>query len=354
MRFPGSGGQRGSPVFFPGRAAVPGMDPRKNYYEVLGVSENATGDEIRKAFRRLAKKYHPDVNPGDKAAESRFKEINEANGVLSDRKKREEYDAVRKGVFTGGFREGGPFHWAGGSGFDPGGYPQGEAFDLGDIFGDLLQGGGFAQAGGRGVDLTMDLPVDFLDMARGAVRDLQYQRPKACAGCRGSGRAGRRGCPQCGGAGVTEHAERIKVRIPAGARDGSTIRVGGKGGERTASGKSGDLIIRLRMIPHPYFRREGSDIFLDLPVTYSEAVKGARISVPTIDGPVTVSVPEGSSSGRKLRLKGRGVPTPGGGSRGDQYVVLQVAVPKEQSKEFLSLVDRLAAFEDPNLRGGWN
>ncbi|MGZ8460241.1 MAG: DnaJ domain-containing protein, partial [Candidatus Deferrimicrobiaceae bacterium] len=138
------------------------MDPKKNYYEVLGVSGNATGDEIRKAFRRLAKKYHPDVNPGDKAAESRFKEINEANGVLSDRKKREEYDAVRKGVFPGGFREGGPFHWAGGSGFDPGGYPQGEAFDLGDIFGDLLQGGGFAQAGGRGVDLTMDLPVDFL------------------------------------------------------------------------------------------------------------------------------------------------------------------------------------------------
>src|SRR3990172_4699459 len=274
------------------------MDPRKNYYEVLGVSENATGDEIRKTFRRLAKKYHPDVNPGDRAAESRFKEINEANEVLSDRKKREEYDAVRKGVFTGG-------------------YPQGEAFDLGDIFGDLLQGGGFAQAGGRGVDLTMDLTVDFLDMARGAVRDLQYQRPKACAGCRGSGRAGRRGCPQCGGAGVTEHAERIKVRIPAGARDGSTIRVGGKGGERTASGKGGDLIIRLRMIPHPYFRREGSDIFLDLPVTYSEAVKGARISVPTIDGPVTVSVPAGSSSGRKLRLKGRGMPTPGGGSRGD-------------------------------------
>jgi DnaJ-class molecular chaperone len=328
------------------------MDPRKNYYEVLGVSENATDDEVRKAFRRLAKKYHPDVNPGDKAAESRFKEINEANEILSDRKKREEYDAVRKGVFTGGFREGGPFRGAGG--FDPGRYPQGEAFDLGDLFGDLLQGGGFAQAVGRGVDLTMDLTVDFLDMARGAVRDLQYMRPRACAGCRGSGRAGRRGCPQCGGAGVTEHLERIKVRIPAGARDGSTIRVGGKGGERTASGKSGDLVIRFRMTPHPYFRREGSDIFLELPVTYSEAVKGARISVPTIDGPVTVSVPAGSSSGRKLRLKGRGVPQPGGGARGDQYVVLQIAVPKEQSTEFLSLVDRLAAFEDSNLRGGWN
>src|SRR4030065_243051 len=198
MRFPGCGGQRGSPGFFPGRVAVPGMDPRKNYYEVLGVSENATGDEIRTEFRRLAKKTRPDVTPGDKAAESRFKEINEANGVLSDRKKREEYDAGRKGVFTGGFREGGPFHWAGGSGFDPGGYPQGEAFDLGDIFGDLLQGGGFAQAGGRGGGLTMDLSVDFLDIARGAGGGLQYPRPRACAGRRGAGRGGRRGCPRCG------------------------------------------------------------------------------------------------------------------------------------------------------------
>src|SRR4030042_4023171 len=210
MRFPGSGGQRVSPVFFPGRAAGPGMDPRKNYYEVVGVSENATGDEIRKTFRRLAKKYHPDVNPGDKAAESRFKEINEANGVLSDRKKREEYDAGRKWVFTGGFRDGGPFHWAGGSGFDPGGYPQGEAFDLGDIFGDLLQGGRFAQAGGRGVDLTMELSGDLLDMARGAVRDLQYPRPRGGAGGRGSRGAGRAVGLQCGGAGVTEHAERVK------------------------------------------------------------------------------------------------------------------------------------------------
>jgi molecular chaperone DnaJ len=330
------------------------MDPRKNYYDLLGVSENATDDEIRKAFRRLAKKCHPDVNPGDKAAESRFKEINEANEILSDRKKREEYDAIRKGVSPGGFGDGGPFRWAGGPGFDPGGYPQGEVFDFGDLFGDLLRGGGVGQAGGRGADLAMDLPVDFLDMARGAVRDLQYRRPKVCPGCRGSGRAGRRGCPQCGGAGVTEHVERIKIRVPAGARDGSTIRVGGKGGEGGDPGRNGDLVIRLRMIAHPYFRREGNDIFLDAPVTYSEAVKGARISVPTIDGPVTVSVPAGSSSGRKLRLKGRGVPLPGGGPRGDQYVVLQVTVPKEQTKEFLSLVDRLAAFEDPNLRGGWN
>jgi DnaJ-class molecular chaperone len=330
------------------------MDPKKNYYELLGVSENATFDEVRKAFRRLAKKYHPDVNPGDKAAEGRFKEINEAHEVLSDEKKRAEYDAVRKGVFTGGFGGGGPYRWPGGSDFDPGAHARGEPIDLGDIFGDLLRGGGFSQTAGRGADLTMELPVDFLDMAKGSVRDLEYRRPRACPACRGSGRSGRRGCPQCGGAGMTEGVEQIKVKIPAGAQDGSTIRVTGKGGEGTGPGKSGDLVIRLRMIPHPYFRREGRDIYLDVPITYSEAVKGAKIPVPTIDGPVTVSVPAGSSSGRKLRLKGRGVPTPRTQSRGDQYVVLQVAVPKEQSGEFLSLVDRLAAFEDPNLRGGWN
>ncbi|MGB7970442.1 MAG: J domain-containing protein [Candidatus Deferrimicrobiaceae bacterium] len=329
---------------------VQGMDPRKNYYEMLGVSENASFDEIRKTFRRLAKKHHPDVNPGDKASENRFKEINEAHEILGDEKKRKEYDALRKGAFTGG----GPFRGTGGSHFDRGSYSSGESFDLGDVFGDLFSGGGFAHPAARGADLTMELPVDFLDMARGSVRTLEYQRPKACTACRGSGLSGRRACTRCGGAGMTEGVERIKVRIPAGAQDGSTIRVARKGAEGIGQAKSGDLIVRFRMIPHPYFRRDGSDIYLDVPVNYSEAVKGAKISVPTIDGPVAVSVPAGSSSGRKLRLRGRGVTKPGTSSRGDQYVVLQVAVPKEQSEELLSLVERLAAFEDPNLRGRWN
>jgi molecular chaperone DnaJ len=325
------------------------MDPKKNYYEILGVSENASSGEIRKAFRRLAKKYHPDVNPGDRAAETRFKEVNEAHEVLEDDKTRAQYDTMRKGVFTGGFGGEGPFRWQPGSGFDPRTHTGGEPFDIGDILGDLL-----GQKAARGADLTMELPVDFLDMARGAVRDLRYRRPKACPVCRGSGRSGRRECAQCGGSGMTHGEERIKVKIPPGAKDGSTIRVPRKGAEGIGPGGSGDLVVRLRMIPHPFFRREGSDILIDVPVSYSEAVKGAKIPVPTIDGPVTVSVPPGSSSGRKLRLRGRGVPIPGTPSRGDQYVVLQVAVPKERSSEFLSLVERLAAFEDPNLRGGWN
>jgi len=338
----------------PERAIAERMDPKKNYYEVLGVPESASSGEIRKAFRRLAKKFHPDVNPGDRAAESRFKEVNEANEVLGDEKKRAQYDAMRKGVFPGGFGGEGPFRWQSGSGFDPRSHTGGEPFDLGDILGDLFQGGGLGQDAVRGADLTMELSVDFLDMAKGAVKDLRYRRPRACLVCRGSGRSGRRGCPHCGGSGRTHEDERIKVKIPAGAKDGSTIRVPRKGAEGIGSGSSGDLVVRLRMIPHPFFRREGSDILIDVPVSYSEAVKGAKISVPTIDGPVTVAVPPGSSGGRKLRLKGRGVPMPGTSSRGDQYVVVQVAVPKEQSSEFLSLVEQLEAFEDPNLRSGWN
>ena len=334
----------------PERAIAERMDPKKNYYEVLGVPESASSGEIRKAFRRLAKKYHPDVNPANKAGESRFKEVNEAHEVLGDEKKRAQYDAMRKGVFTGGFGGEGPFRWEGGPGFDS----RGETFDFGDILGDLFRGGGVGQGAVPGNDLAMELSVDFLDMAKGAVKDLRYRRPRTCLVCRGSGHSGRRGCPNCGGSGRTHEDERIKVKIPAGAKDGSTIRVPRKGAEGFGSGRSGDLVVRLRMIPHPFFRREGSDILIDVPVSYSEAVKGAKISVPTIDGPVTVAVPPGSSSGRKLRLRGRGVPVPGTSSRGDQYVVLHVAVPKDQSGEFLSLVEQLEAFEDPNLRGGWN
>ncbi|HEU5360688.1 MAG TPA: J domain-containing protein [Candidatus Deferrimicrobiaceae bacterium] len=330
------------------------MDPKKNHYETLGLSEGASADEVRKAFRRLARKHHPDVNPGDKGAEAKFKEINEAHEVLSDPKKRREYDAIRKGVFTGGFGEG-PFHWTTGEGPWSGARVSwGEPADIEEIFGDLLRGGGPGAGIGRGSDLTLELSVDFLDMARGTVREVLYRRPKACRTCRGSGRSGRSRCSACGGRGQTESEERIQVKIPAGAKEGSRIRVAGKGEGREGSGKSGDLLILLRMIPHPFFRRDGQDVILDLPVQYSEAVEGAKISVPTIDGPVSVTVPPGTSSGKKLRLKGRGFPDPGSSARGDQYVILQVAVPGGRSKEFLELVERIRKFEDPNLRSGWN
>jgi molecular chaperone DnaJ len=324
----------------------------KNYYEILGVPENAKEEEIRKAFRKAAKKYHPDVNPGDKTAEARFKEINEAHEVLSDRKKRQEYDARRSGAFAGG-----PFAGRG-FGFEPGGgFFHTETVDFDEILGDMMRGrgGGFPPGAVRGRDLHVEISVEFLDMARGAVQEVAYRRPKACDLCRGTGRSGRKACPRCYGSGIGEAPERIKVKIPAGAQDGSKIRVPGKGEERGGpEGRAGDLVITLRMIPHAYFRREGNDILLDVPIHYSEAVTGAKISVPTIDGPVTLSVPAGSSGGRKLRLRGKGVPVPGTTSRGDQYVILHVAVPGEHSEEFMSLVKKISAFEDPNLRSGWN
>ncbi|HEX9190934.1 MAG TPA: DnaJ C-terminal domain-containing protein, partial [Candidatus Deferrimicrobiaceae bacterium] len=207
---------------------------------------------------------------------------------------------------------------------------------------------------GRGSDVRVEIAVDFLDMVKGAVREILYRRPRACAQCRGTGRSGRKGCPACLGRGVTEVEERVKIKIPAGARDGAAIRVPSKGEERSAPGASGDLVVELRMLSHPYFRREGNDILLDVPVRFSEAVKGTKIEVPTVDGPVTVTVPPGSPSGRKLRLRGKGVPTPGTVERGDQFVVLHVVVPKVRSEEFLRLVDRISEYEDPDPRGLWN
>jgi DnaJ-class molecular chaperone len=327
------------------------MDPRKNYYEILGVPESASTEEIRKAFRRLAKKHHPDVNPGDKASETRFKEANEAHEVLSDRKKREEYDALRRGAFSGGGWGGGPFRDAG----RPTGGGRAEAFDFGDLLGQFLrdEGSGFSRQA-RGGDLHIEVPVDLLDMVHGVVREIRYRRPKACPECRGTGRSGRRACPACFGRGTTDVDERVKIRIPAGARDGATIRVASKGEERPAPGASGDLVVELRTLPHPYFRREGNDILLDVPIRFSEAVRGAKIQVPTVDGPVTLTVPPGSSSGRKLRLKGRGVPVPGTAERGDQFAILNVSVPRHPSADLQKIAERVAEYEDPDIRGQWN
>ena len=328
------------------------MDPKKDYYKILGVPEGASAEEIRKAFRRLAKKHHPDVNPGDKAAESRFKEANEAHEVLSDRKKREEYDAIRQGGFAGGFpgrrtvrRRGTRSRGVPGRVVRPRGSFRRRV---------SRRRGAVLRTPAGGATSGSSCPSTSSTWSGGRSARSGIPDP-ACAGSAGEPAApGRRGCPACYGRGVTESEERVKIRIPAGARDGATIRVPSKGEERAAPGESGDLQVELRMLAHPYFRREGNDILLEAPIRFSEAVKGAKIEVPTIDGPVTVTIPPGSSSGRKLRLKGRGVPTPGTAERGDQYVVLQVVVPSERPEEFLRLVDRIAGFEEKDPRGHWN
>jgi len=239
------------------------MANRKDYYEILGVSKDATAEEIKKAYRNLAKKYHPDTHPGDRQAEAKFKEINEAHSVLHDPKRRREYDLGERVIF-----EGMP-GWQGGpapGGFDAAGF----GFNVGgmeDLFSDLF-GGRASRAPRRGTDIEYVLEVDFLHAVKGTEVELTVKR---------------------GGA-----SEKTKVRIPAGVHDGSHVRVAGRGNPGMHGGPAGDLFIATRVRPHPYFRRKGDDIYVDVPVTVPEATLGTTISVPTVDGPTKIKIPPGT------------------------------------------------------------
>ncbi len=345
----------------------------KDYYAILGVKRDATEDEIKKAYRRLAKKYHPDVNPGNKQAEARFKEITEAYDVLSDPEKRRRYDQLGAAAFEGGFD---PRAWQRArAGARPGGGPRGFDFEFefgpfargggpfgGGPFGgasafeDLLEGllGGARRRPGaatgrarpaatRGQDVEQPLVVSFEDAARGATRDLEITREDTCQACGGDGILGiGQTCPTCLGRGTVRRTERVTVKIPAGVDTGARIRLAGKGSPGRGGGPAGDLYLVVEVAPHPYFKREGDDIRLELPVTAAEAALGTKVDVPTLDGPVSLTIPPGSSSGTTLRLRERGVYRLKGG-RGDQYVTLKVVLPRtldERSKELLREFDR--------------
>ncbi|NIO16761.1 MAG: molecular chaperone DnaJ [Deltaproteobacteria bacterium] len=359
------------------------MDFSRDYYKILGIPESATKEEIKRAFRRLAKKYHPDVNPGNEEAEKKFKEINEAHDVLSDESKKAQYDAVKRGAFSSGGFEG--F-----SGFDyPGG--RGMSFDLGDIFGDIFGRSGHGEWGPtRGRDLVIRAELSFLEAAKGTERELSYRRRvecpdcggvgiqagarSTCATCGGSGRMKRGGgilgiaqpcescrgagftgspCGSCIGAGMKDVSERIKVKIPPGASRGTKVRVAGKGEMGRAGGGSGDLYLEVEVGAHRFFKREGFDIFMEVPLNYSEAVLGATIEVPTIDGTVKVKIPPGTESGKKIRLKGKGAYKSGGG-RGDQYVVVRVVLPRNQDEAYRRLVKEMAKWEDNDIRSRYS
>ncbi|HEY8340765.1 MAG TPA: molecular chaperone DnaJ [Egibacteraceae bacterium] len=360
----------------------------KDYYKILGVPKTATQQEISKAYRRIARENHPDVKPGDAAAEARFKEASEAYSVLSNPEKRAEYDKVRQMVDSGAFAGAG----AGGFG-QPGGFGgfggPGATFDLGDLLGDVLGGVGTRRrAGRRGRDVETDLTLSFEDAMAGVTTTLRVAGRARCSTCGGSGArpgttpqtcrvcggagsvsnnqglfsfsepcaaCGGRGiqipdpCPTCRGTGSEVRPRTIRTRIPAGVKDGARIRLAGKGEASPYGGPPGDLYVNVHVTPHEIFGRRGDDLTLRVPITFTEAALGARITVPTLDGPVTLKVPPGTESGKTLRVRGRGAPKPGG-RRGDLLVTLEVAVPRKLTRTQRKLLEDFAATDHSDVR----
>lgn len=336
----------------------------KDYYEVLGVKRGAPDDEIKKAYRKLARKFHPDLNPGDKSAEEQFKRVQEAYDVLSDSENRKLYDeygenwrAVKSGAGTpppgweqtqrstrpGG--QGGP-GGAGGfdfSDFDFGGFRTGgggrEGFDIfEEMFGRAGRGRRARQ--GRGRDIEAELELSLEEAHRGGRRTIQMQVEDVCPTCNGSGVKDGKTCETCGGAGEVLRPKTIEVNIPAGVRDGSTIRLAGQGGSGSNGSEPGDLYLHIRLRPHPLFRVNGDDLEVELSIAPSEAVLGAKVEAPTIDGKVALTVPPGTNTGQRLRLRGQGLNKRKGG-RGDEYVRMKIVVPKEISAEERRLYEEL-------------
>ncbi|MBI5070282.1 MAG: J domain-containing protein [Deltaproteobacteria bacterium] len=309
--------------------------PPRDLYSVLGVPRGASADEIRKAYRRLAHKYHPDKNPGNKQSEEKFKEVTAAHEVLSDPKRRKLYDEFGADSLRTGFdaaRADQYRQWrqqgsgGGGSPFDFGGFGGGGAggggsFDFGSIFEQIFGGGAArtARAPSRGEDVRATVDVELADAVRGAERDLRVD-----------GRT-------------------LRVKIPPGVTDGSQIRLTGQG--NPGGGAPGDLYLEVRLRPHPLVRREGRDLYLDLPVTVPEAVQGAEVTLPTFEGPVRLRVPPGSQSGTRLRLKGKGLPELRGGERGDLYAVLKLVLP-QAGKALEEAVKPLADLYKDDPRAG--
>jgi DnaJ-class molecular chaperone len=329
----------------------------RDYYETLGVQRGATEEEIKKAYRKLARKHHPDVNPGDKSAEEKFKEINEAYEVLSDPDKRKRYDEL------------GP-NWKAGADFTP--PPGQEAYtyefrDFGDIFTESRGGRGFsdffeslfggsrAARGGpgfamRGQDVEADISLSLEDIHRGAVRSLAFQVTDRCPTCNGTGQVDSKTCPTCRGMGAVTRPKSIDVNVPAGVREGSTVRVTGQGEPGANGGQPGDLFLHVRVRPHQLFTLVNEDdLQIELPVAPWEAALGSKVHVPTLDGPVAMTIPGGAQGGQRLRLRGQGLNRRRGG-RGDQYCKLKIVNPPSPTPDERELFEKLASASPFNAR----
>jgi molecular chaperone DnaJ len=349
-------------------------------YKVLGVDRKASADEIKKAYRKLARRYHPDRNPGDTGAEDRFKEVQEAYSVLSDPEKRKAYDSGG-GIFGGG-------------GFDPGAFRGGFGGGFGDILSDLFGGGGVRGRGARarperGRDLETEVHVSFSQAMEGAQLPITVPLSAPCPTCRGTGakpgtsptvcsRCQGRGvesesqglfsisqpCGQCGGTGTeikdpcatcqgsgrTRQVKRYRVNIPPGVRDGSRVRLAGKGEAGPSAGPPGDLYVVTRVADSPLFTRKGDNLEVEVPITIPEAIRGATIEVPTLNGTKRIRVPPGTAHGTVQRLRGEGPPRLGGRGRGDIHYRLSIDVPRSLSREQREAVEELAAVMDGNPR----
>ncbi len=296
------------------------MEFNKDLYEILGVKKGATEVELRNAYRKLAKKYHPDVNPGKKDAEQKFKEINLAYEVLKDPKKKTQYDQVRAAGGKPFARRG---TWQ--SGTSPFGDDPFRDFGLGDLFEEIfgsqvfsnMNRPGFSR---RGADRTASLSISFIEAARGTEKNI-----------------------------TLNDGRRLAVKIPEGVENGAKIRLAGQGDEGQQGGPKGDLFLELGVQTHPYFVREGSDVLLRLPITFSEAILGAEIEVPTLDGKVLMKIPKGISSGQRLKLAGKGIRSSNFGARGDELLEILIKVPKEVSKSYKECAETLKS-EDFNPR----
>jgi len=324
----------------------------KDYYKVLGVERTASHDDIRKAFRKLARLYHPDVAKDKKRAEEKFKEINEAYEVLGDADKRKKYDELGAGWKDDLARQ---RPGAGGESFRTHSWrsgPGAENFEFGgtgfsDFFEQFFGGNsGRRRAGAepeseKGQDVEGIIMVTLEEAMRGAVRAISLRRNTVCSACGGSGVKGRQACPVCGGAGQVSVTQNYKVKIPAGVRDGQRLRVGGQGEPGVGGGPPGDLYLRVRMASHPDFRVEGGDLYYDLDLAPWEAALGASVSVPTLSGPVSIKIPPGTQSGQRLRVRGRGLPGRDA-EQGDLYVVARIQMPSKINDREKSLWEQLA------------
>lgn len=315
----------------------------KDYYAILGVSRSATQAEIKQAYRRLARKYHPDLNPGDKSAEDKFKQINEAYEILADSDKRQKYDRFGdQWQYAEQFaRSGqGEVKWdvgKGDSAFEFGEFSS--IFD--DLFTDFDTGSRAARGRQRGRDIYYPIELTLEEAYGGRKRTIQLQEEKPCAACAGTGRVGNRMCTICNGSGRAVNLKRLEVKIPPGVKDGSKIRIEGQGNLSSAGGAKGDLYLVVKVLPHQVFERKGDDLYTEMPVPLVTAVLGGEVQVPSLDGKLAVKIPAATQNGKVFRLAGKGMPHLGDSSYGNMLAKVKVILPRELTKEERQLFERL-------------